>query len=150
MAQAQTKKAGSRLIRIDIDDIQDVWDEAVYLLNPAIRLNDGFEPADVLDALMHSRMNLWLAVEDGELVGAAVTEIINYPQKRSVFILFAGGRVEENWPAYYETMANYAMTLNADCIETISRPGLAKLLKAQSPDVLTYMRFNVSQDQAGR
>lgn len=52
-----------------------------------------YDPSDVLDACRETRMVLWVAIEDGDLIGMTVTSVEKYPRKTLAIIKWGGGRL---------------------------------------------------------
>lgn len=104
--------------------LEGLWEPAYKMLEKAIARNDGFLPEDVFNAIMRGNMTLWLAVVDNVVKGAMVTQIVTYPRKRTVFLLFMGGEEMKEWLTEMEReIVNYANAIGAQDIESLARKG---------------------------
>lgn len=64
-----------------VDDITEVWPLAMPLINKVLPFQPGYNMADILQALMEERMELWLYSTDGETVeGMIVAYVDNFPR----------------------------------------------------------------------
>lgn len=78
---------------------------------------------DVGPDLAEGRKLLWLA-EGDDMLGAAVTCITDFPEKRVCTILLCGGTDLDQWqPGLRSLIEDYAQQQNCEEIEIIGRPG---------------------------
>lgn len=103
-----------------------VWKEIAPILKKAVDRSDEYSLHDVLDAILRRDMQLWIAVEDGEIKSAGVTMLQNYPQKRTCLLLFVAGEHFEKWYHLLEDIKKWADLNGCKDIEFIGRPGWKK------------------------
>lgn len=110
--------------------IDEVWPEIEPMLEEAIKYSDGkFTAKCVKDALTTKEMQLWVAVNKKEKIQAfAVTQIVNYPAKRVMIIMFASGSCLEKWLHFIHILKNYAEYQDCRSIEIYGRKGWEKKL----------------------
>ncbi len=135
------RKTQSKVRIITPESIDEVWDQVAPLLKPAVDLHDGYYMRDVYNELRSGRQMLWVYAIGREIKAAIVVEVLQYPRKRSVMVVFAGGALMVEWLEYFETLKQYARAVGAKDIEVIGRCGWARVLKADQEK--TYLKVNV-------
>lgn len=72
--------------------IDTVWNEVSLLIEKALKYSDGkYKIQDIYKSLKNRDMQLWVAFNDSGLIACAVTNIVNFPQKKIMFLLFIAG-----------------------------------------------------------
>ena len=117
------------------------WDQVKELLRPAVDLNDGYELEDVHNYLRMGEQMLWIYRGEGRIYAAMVVEVLKYPRKNTVMVLFVGGEKFEEWKHFFGQLKAYAKMVGAADIEGIGRPGWTRALGAD--DVQAFFRFKV-------
>jgi hypothetical protein len=85
---------------------------------------------DILDTLILKNQQLWVAVEGTEFYGALITEIIDYPRKRSLMLHFTGAKQFRSWKNdFLPVIRQFAKDNNCSTIESYGRPGWEKVFK---------------------
>ena len=109
--------------------VETYWPKVQLLLRMAINYSDGrWSEASLLNALLKTSQQLWVAV-DGHVIGAATTQIILYPDRKTLFIQFLGGNNFSTWGQQgIEAMTEFAKANNCDAIECFGRKGFLKVL----------------------
>lgn len=114
---------------ISADKIDHYWPAVSKMLQKAINYGDGrWTEADIKADLKSGRQQLWIGFK-GKPVGAATTQLIGYPQRRTLFIQFLGGEDFSEWG--HEGIAAleaYAKHYKCDAIECFGRKGFLKVL----------------------
>jgi hypothetical protein len=80
-----------------LDEIARRWAEIEPLLRRATDRTIGYEPIDVLQRVLTSRMGLWLITSHDFPMAVAVTEIVEYPRVRTLQVPFIAGRGLRHW-----------------------------------------------------
>jgi hypothetical protein len=119
-----------RLLLIPTNRVEGLWYVVTPLIEDALRYADGdFAPADVLDYLREGRMQMWVASkENGQVKGVAVTQVVGFPQRNILQIVFGGGEDLDDWLPLQEEMATWAKTQGVKVIEINGRRGMARKL----------------------
>jgi len=74
------------------------WPQVAPLLDQAVEMSNGtFLLDDVRRFVEDGTQQLLVAEIDGEIVAAMVTEVVDYPRKRSIKLVFAGGSRMDEW-----------------------------------------------------
>lgn len=108
-----------------------VWGRASALLDPAVRRVSGqYTVLDVRAALQAFRMQLWIAVGDGDrIVGAIVTQISDYPSLRALTLLLVGGERIRAWIASaVSALTDWARGAGCARVEAAGRRGWMRVL----------------------
>ena len=105
------------------DQILDNWFPKAERMVARIldRMDTGYEVGDVLLQLQLGRMQLWV-VDNWEAV--AVTEIVNFPQKKTCIVFLLSGDGMKDWFAdLMATLEAYAEEKGCDDVEAHGRRG---------------------------
>ncbi len=119
-----------RLYGVMHHSINNIWQEVSPLLNQAIEYSDGkFSLSDVYHLLRERDMQLWVAYNNSGLKACCVTQIIPYPQKKVMFLVFSAGIDSENWLHFTETLNEFAKEQGCTSSEILGRRGWKKKMK---------------------
>lgn len=122
--------------------IHEVWDHVYAILHKAIARNDGFEPTDVKNMLQSGHLTLWVAIIDGKLRGALVTQRIFYPRKSTLFLLFMGGTGMREWVGPLEgEIMKYARELGVNDLESLARRGFSSIFQGERTGLEYFRRI---------
>ena len=115
------------------DHARAAWPKVKKHLKPAVEMSGGRWALEyVLAGLVTGEQLLWVVVNEADdiCVGAATTEIIQYPEKKFVAIHFLGG---DDFAIWYQdllgALTDYAGHTGCDGIETNARFGVWKFFK---------------------
>ena len=68
-----------KVVLIQPDDLEMVWDEVVPLIEAALKYSEGeVIPEDLVQPIKTGKMQLWVAMSGG-VIAAMITEIVVYP-----------------------------------------------------------------------
>lgn len=111
--------------REELAQISREFDEAAPYLQAAIEYDRsrGYDLSDIKDRVMLGDLQLWRGDD-----WAAVTEVLNYPRRRTVLIHLAGGKLTSMVQAN-DDLEEFARVMGADYIEIIGRKGWARRLR---------------------
>ena len=111
-----------------------VWPQVEHLLLPALQFGNGeMEVEDVLQRLRSNDMWLLTIHNAGDIVAAAVLELVQYPRKRSLRIVLLGGSGLQSWLKELQgTMNEMAKRVGASFVEIQGRPGWERALRKLS------------------
>lgn len=88
-------------ILVPTEDWDAVWHLARPLLEPAFDHGRDYSADDAPPRLARGEWGLWIVV-DGSMIAAAITEFLDFPRRRKLWIVAAGGdmrrAVPELWP----------------------------------------------------
>lgn len=110
-------------------DAPAIWPEVSDYVTRALRLTLGQINADtVLEKIKTQDMQLWVIAESA-ILGAMVTEILIYPNRKILRVVTLGGEGWDNWGSeIVETLDSYAKYVGATGIEFVGRKGWSKKL----------------------
>lgn len=78
---------------VPADNVYGVWDTVAPFIEASLNVGSGHTTLDQIKLLLTRDMQtLFVFVDEGEIVGAMVTEFMNYPNERVLFITEIGGR----------------------------------------------------------
>ena len=114
------------VILIPTEHCRTVWKQAKPHLKLAIDRSGGRWKSDyVLAALVLNEQSLWIIINESKLcVGAATTQIIEYPEKRMLAIHYLGGLGISDWYIFLsDALTKHGKELGCDAIECNARFG---------------------------
>ena len=77
---------------VPADLVDTCWEEVAPMLERATDRSGGrYSIEDVYNKIINEVAQLWVAIEEKDIVAAFVTEITTYGQKRMLTVHFAGG-----------------------------------------------------------
>lgn len=119
------------IVLIPTNDVRSAWGKVKGLLKPAIDRSSGrWTPEYVLASLVLGEQSLWVAVHNNRVLGAATSQISQYPEKKNVAIHFLGGTDWDDWyPKLLETISDYGKANGCESIECLARSGFWKWFK---------------------
>ncbi len=108
------------------------WPQVAPLLEQAVEMSNGtFLLEDIRRFIEDGAQQLLVAEIDGQIVAAMVTEVVDYPRKRSIKLVFAGGSRMDEWSEDLNRFMELgAKNIGAELIEVHGRPGWARYLKS--------------------
>jgi hypothetical protein len=109
------------------------WIEAAPLIEKALKFaSDKLDIVDVFERLSTGRYSLWVVTEGETIVVAMITEVMDYPAKRTLGVPFCGGHVGtiDKWlPDILTALDAHARHNGCQSVEVWGRPGWERLLK---------------------
>jgi hypothetical protein len=122
---------GVQVTLVPPEFINQVWPEITEYLEGAVEYTYGrYEVEDIYDAITRYGHNLWIAFYGPKIKGAVVTNIMHYPRKTCLNMVFCGGVDLAEWKApMLRMLQQWAHDQHCDNVELTGRPGWAKIFK---------------------
>jgi len=119
-----------------------VWPEIYPLLDKCHRYSNGeLETQDFLNMIVEGNMHLWVAVEDGVMIAAVVSEFVIYPRKKIMRIVSLGGKGVDRWlEKLYAVIEATALSVGCTGLEAWGRKGWERKLKDWSSTYRLYTK----------
>lgn len=116
---------------VPTEHTQTVWPAVAGFIEAALAYTRGcYELEDIYHQLISGTHNLWVAFEGEQVLGAVITNIMQYPRKRALVCYMAGG---DNLTSWKEPMmvllTKFASDNGCDCMEATGRPGWLRMFK---------------------
>jgi hypothetical protein len=115
------------------DELARLWHKIEPLLAKATARSRCYEPIDVLRLTMavhlpiEQRMMIWTVERGGEIVAVLVSKVTQYPRRRILEMLFAGGSRMREWlPIAIPLFDQCARETGCDSIASVGRKGWAR------------------------
>lgn len=104
-----------------------------YIENAIEYSNNEVTIDSIVKELYTGYKQLWVISDDRfKIVGACVTELSNYPNKRVVRIILLGGTGLDSWAKLVsDTIGSWGKGFGATAIEVIGRKGWIRVLEKQ-------------------
>lgn len=116
------------ITQVPREDINYVWEQVEPLIERA--LDDSYTTRDVLDGIIRNSFQLFISWENDKVECAVVTEVADYPRKRILRYVLAGGNNLENWlEPIQEKIEEFATNNYCQAIEVAGRKGWLRKLK---------------------
>jgi bacterioferritin (cytochrome b1) len=116
------------ITQVPREDINYVWEQVEPLIKRA--LDDSYTARDVLDGIIRNSFQLFISWENNKVECAVVTEVADYPRKRILRYVLAGGNNLENWlEPIQEKIEEFATNNYCQAIEVAGRKGWLRKLK---------------------
>jgi hypothetical protein len=116
---------------VPLELLDHFWGRVAPLLQKAIERGAGeLELGDVYQRLQDRHMQLLVAVEGPTILAAFVTEVVQYPRKRALRVVLAGGTGAKKWKGALRAMLHTgARAVGAKSLEVLGRPGWVRFLR---------------------
>ena len=112
------------------EQIPYVWEKVEeHLLRMAPHSEGELEPDDFFDSLTDGDMQLWLAIENKEIIACMISQFATYPQKRVLRIIFISGDGMDRWIENFPMVENFALMNGCTFLEVWGRKAWVKILK---------------------
>jgi hypothetical protein len=109
-------------------DVPAAWPVVEPLLRPAMQRCGEMKMEDLRSALAAGRFFLWVALVEGTLKAAAVTEVAETIAGRIVCIVACGGRDRAEWLPLLKLIEDYGREKGCARMRIYGRKGWARVL----------------------
>jgi hypothetical protein len=101
-----------------------------YLEKSAKYTYGRFTADDIKQNLLTTNKQLWVAYKSVQIYGFVVTEIVTYPQMKTLMMHFTGGVHLNKWKDnMLKTLQEFAKELDCEVIESYGRKGWGKVFE---------------------
>lgn len=125
-------KNGLYLQTFTFRDINNIWPLISGLYNSIGRNTRGrYAPNDILQLIQNEKQDIWLArkMADDQVVMACTTQVLQYPQLKSVFISVVAGENRFDWMWILPQIEQWAKSIGCTLVEADGRLGWAKTIE---------------------
>jgi hypothetical protein len=136
MSQPKLKPQGIQITAIPNSEVKHIWLTVYPMLEPAvIRSRGRWDMYSLMSRLLDGRQQLWLVFDENQILGAATTEIINYPMRKMLSVNYLGGKDLRKWADKILTVfESWARDNNCSGIEAAARAGFWKWMRNHDYD----------------
>lgn len=112
------------------EDYDNFWPLIKEYMDGAAKYTHGrFTALDILEGIKTRPQHLWIAYDD-KVYGAVVTEVIEYPQMKSLIMHFTGGIELPKWKnEMLALLRRFAKDQGCTTIESFGRTGWKRIFK---------------------
>jgi len=122
--------------------MEPIWDIVSEHIKSALQYSDGkYDLNDIRQGLEEQKMQLFIAVAE-EIIATAITQVVDYPQKRVLTIVLLGGKRMEEWLPLLNQLERWAIDEGCEQIELYGRPGWERVLGWDKTYVALKKRLN--------
>jgi hypothetical protein len=126
------------VIGIPADQIDRWWDDALPMIEKALKRGLGeWAASDIRTALLSRDMQMWGAF-DGTLQAVMVTQILTYPQMKVCDLVLCGGRGLKFWKDNISDVEAWAAQQGCRMARLFGRRGWIKALNWQEAYTVIY------------
>src|SRR5262245_8314644 len=118
----------AELCCVDPAQVGQVWPHVAHLIRDAMERGGMGRFADVERDVLSANAYLWLAIESGAVLAAAVTQVTQENDRRLCTIVACGGHDWRRWGALIEGLETYARAENCARMQIAGRPGWLRRL----------------------
>jgi len=119
-----------KIVLVSPDDVPYIWDKIHdHLVSMTPHSEGELEPDDFYEAISEGAMQLWIALEEKELLASMITQIVTYPRKNVLRIISISGDDMYKWIDYIPTIEDWALSMGCTSLECWGRKGWLKVLK---------------------
>ena len=134
------------LTGVKSDEVENIWPLIEEDLSKA--MDEKYTTKELLAGVKSKEMQLWIVYEDDIFLGSLITQIINYPKEKSLFIIALGGRQSDKWFVLIRELSLWAKGIGCISVEClVKRPGMQKIIKRIGfKEASKLMRINLWAD----
>ena len=119
---------------VPVDEVRNIWVNVSRHVKKATDYTYGrYKEIDVLHECLIGKFNLWIVYreeEEVDYIGAAVTEVLQYPRKKALSVVFLSGDDFSEWmPEIDKKFVDFAKVLECDFVEACGRAGWERKVK---------------------
>ena len=119
---------------VPVDEVRNIWENVSIHVKKATDYTYGrYKEIDVLHECLIGKFNLWIVYreeEEVDYIGAAVTEVLQYPRKKALSVVFLSGDDFSEWmPEIDKKFVDFAKVLECDFVEACGRAGWERKVK---------------------
>ena len=118
-----------KAVLVSPDDVPYIWDKILPYIELSQTDEKELSPDDFLDSLVGGEMQLWVVVEEKEVIACMISRFANYPQKKVFRIVFVGGEGMEKWLEFLPIIEDFALMNGCTFIEVWGRKAWLRILK---------------------
>ena len=118
-----------KVVLVSPDDVPYIWDKVLPYIELSQTDEKELSPDDFLDSLVGGEMQLWVVVEEKEVIACMISRFANYPQKKVFRIVFVGGEGMEKWLEFLPLIEDFALMNGCTFIEVWGRKAWLRILK---------------------
>jgi len=118
-----------KVVLVAPDDVPHIWDKVLPYIELSQTDEKELSPDDFLDSLVGGEMQLWVIVEDKEIIACIISRFANYPQKKVFRIVFVGGEGMKKWLEFLPLIEDFALMNGCTFIEVWGRKAWLRILK---------------------
>lgn len=113
-------------------EILGIWDKIAPMLQKAIdKTQHDFDIEDILKFLLSSDMQLWIWVENAQIIACCVSQIINYPRRKVCQLPYIAGSGLKRFIESENIIMQWARKQGCSQLEGFDRGGWVRVLKVK-------------------
>jgi hypothetical protein len=119
------------IVQVHADNVRQVAELVGPLIDAALEHASGeLTTDDILNCATRGKFQVWLVTQARQLVGAATTQVVQYPRCAAVRVVTLGGRDMDSWAARLDDeIQAFGREQGATRIEACGRKGLERKLR---------------------
>lgn len=129
-----------RISLVPTDELCHVWYFVEPMIDRALQYSGGrFRTTDVYRDIVDGTQTLWVALDDGEIIGCTTISVTQYPGLKALVYEHLAGKEVDRWLGEgHRVCSKYAKAMGCDTLECQGRSGWKPFLEK-----LGYRQFAV-------
>lgn len=115
---------------VPLSTLEVVWQEIEpWIVGACKRSGYKYTPDGFLESILQDKAQLWIGVRDDAIEAAALTDIIEYPNKRYARVTVGMGNNPQDLESFISTFEAWAHDMGCHGVQSSMRPGFAPQFK---------------------
>ena len=114
---------------VNSEDVPMIWEDVIPLMEASQNQQRELSIDDFFECIMDETMQLWVAIEDKEIIACMVSQFATFPQKRVLRIIYISGEGMDRWIENFPMVENFALMNGCTFLEVWGRKAWIKILK---------------------
>lgn len=113
-------------------NIEGVWGAVERFIGLACEAGfEKYSPGDFLKTLLEEKAQLWLGISEGRIEAAAITDVIQFPNKKYARVTIGMGERPDDLESFITAFEAWAKSIGCDGVQSDMRPGFASQFAKQ-------------------
>lgn len=122
-----------------------LWPAVEKYVTDSLEFAQGvFLPEDIRKFCIETKMQMWIATRDDDVLAAVITEITDYPRMRVCAVPFIGGRDLRAWfRKMLHTVEAWSKEMGCTAMQGGARRGWGKLAGMDEVGVVLFKKYDM-------
>ena len=103
-----------------------IWEDVIPLMEASQNEQRELSIDDFFECIMDETMQLWVAIEDKEIIACMGSQFATFPQKRVLRIIYISGEGMDRWIENFPMVENFALMNGCTFLEVWGRGAWVK------------------------
>jgi hypothetical protein len=123
------------------EEVERIWDKVSLQVERCVPHSEGeMSSEDFYIALVDAEMQLWIAVEEEEVIASMITQVITYPSKNTLRVIAIAGGDMDKWFHFMPQLEEFAILMSCSSLEAWGRKGWKRILSDWKDSYVVYTK----------